>query len=218
AGRGAWGLRRAWDLAQAGQPCASPCPARCRRASTRPTAWPNRGGQRAQRGGPRPACWGGGRGGAGHTAPARSPATPAAIPGGGRTRRVRVLPRRRSTPHRPRRWLALMERPWCCTPSLTVVVCALAWRAHRRRCPPVGRVPTYWQRALGTTPLVAAYPPHRSAALPREASASVEAVCSGIVLALLCRHGCPGAQPPPAEPRYARRMRIAHGGNARRPA
>src|SRR5262245_14489844 len=75
AGRGAWGLRRAWDLAQAGQPCASPCPARCRRASTRPTAGPNRGGQ----------------------------------------------------------------------------------RAHRWRCPYVGRVPTYGQRALGTAPLVAAH-------------------------------------------------------------
>src|SRR5262249_6438303 len=58
---------------------------------------------------------------------------------------------------RPRRWLALMERPWCCTPSLTVVVSALAWRAHRWRCPYVGTLPTYGQRALGTVPLVAAH-------------------------------------------------------------
>src|SRR5262245_43654600 len=87
----------------------------------------------------------------------------------------------------------------------------------RLACPPL-EVPTRgqgahiwaarsWHRASGGGP-----PPHRSASLPRDASGSVEAVRSGMVLALLSGHGCTGAQPPPVELRYARRPRIAHGG------
>jgi len=93
----------------------------------------------------------------------------------------------------------------------------------RLACPPL-EVPTRgqgahiwaarsWHRASCGGP-----PPHRSASRPRDASGSVEAVRSGMVLALLSGHGCTGAQPPPVELRYARRPRIAHGGNAMRTA
>src|SRR5215467_7271247 len=171
-------------MANEGPPGVSPCPARCRRgehAADR-LVRPRRPAGAAVGPSDFPAG----------AALEKAPATPLLHALQQRLRpyqlaagRVRVLPGRRYPSHRPRRWLSLRERPWCCTPSVTVVVSALAWRAHRRRCPPVGRVPTYGQRALGTTPLGAAYPPHRSAALPRDASASVAAVCSGIVLALL---------------------------------
>ena len=48
-------------------------------------------------------------------------------------------------------------RPWCCTPSLPLVLSSRAWCAHCRRCSPVSRMLTYWQRARGPTPPVAAH-------------------------------------------------------------
>jgi hypothetical protein len=48
-------------------------------------------------------------------------------------------------------------RPWCCTPSLPLVVSSRTWCAHCRRCLPVGRMLTYWQHAHGPAPPVAAH-------------------------------------------------------------